>query len=172
MDIRQATPQDAQGIAQTHVATWQFAYRGQLPDAFLDSLSIEKRVQTWQKILSNPSSGSAVWVAEAQGDILGFCAVGPSQDADATPETGHLYAIYVDPNQIGQGLGSQLMARGLETLKAQGFKEATLWVLDTNEKTRKFYESRGWSEDGAKKTEPGEGFVFNETRYRISLTGQ
>ncbi len=96
--------------------------------------------------------------------------MGPGQDDDTTPETGHLYAIYIDSNHMGQGIGSKLMASGLETLKAQGFTEATLWVLDTNEKTRKFYESKGWSEDGAKKVEPGEGFVLNETRYRLSLT--
>ena len=172
MEIRKATPKDAPGIANVHVTTWQFAYRGQLPDAFLDSLSTEKRILTWQEILSNPSPRSTVWVAEAQGHILGFCAVGPSQDDDATPETGHLYAIYIDSNHMGQGIGSKLMARGLETLKEQAFKQATLWVLDTNEKTRKFYESKGWSEEGAKKTEPGEGFVLNETRYRLSLTAQ
>jgi shikimate kinase len=95
--------------------------------------------------------------------------VGPSSDSDANPETGTLYAIYIDPNYMGQGIGSQLMAKGLETLKVQNFKEATLWVLDTNAKTRRFYESRDWAEDGAKKTEPGDGFDLNETRYRISL---
>jgi ribosomal protein S18 acetylase RimI-like enzyme len=172
MEIRKATPKDAPGIAKVHVTTWQFAYRSQLPDAFLDSLSVEKRILTWQDILSNPTPRSTVWIAEAQDSILGFCAVGPSQDDDTTSETGHLYAIYIDPKHMGQGIGSQLMAKGLESLKAQGFTETTLWVLDTNEKTRKFYESKGWSEDGAEKVEPGEGFVLNETRYRLSLTTQ
>ena len=172
MEIRKATSKDAPGIANVHVTTWQFAYRGQLPDSFLEGLSVERRVQTWQEILSNPSNPSTVWVAESQGHILGFCAVGPGQDNDTTPEIGHLYAIYIDSNHMGRGIGSQLLAKGLETLRAQGFTEATLWVLDTNEKTRKFYESKGWSEDGAKKVEPGEGFVLNETRYRLSLTAQ
>jgi hypothetical protein len=41
--------------------------------------------------------------------------------------------------------------------------------LETNEKTRHFYESKGWKEDGAKKTESKDGFELKEVRYRITL---
>ena len=167
--IRHAELNDAPQIAEVHVGTWQFAYRGQMPDALLDSLSVERRTKFWQGALSNPNNPGTVWVAEENKKIIGFCSVGASEDDDREPATGQLYAIYVDSDSIGKGVGSKLMDRGLETLKEKGFKEATLWVLATNEKTRRFYESKGWKEDGAQKTEPYEGFDLNEIRYRITL---
>ena len=167
--IRQAEANDAFQIAKVHVGTWQFAYRGQMPDAFLNALSVESRTKFWQEVLSISDSPGTVWVAEEDKKIIGFCSVGPSKDADRKPETGEVYAIYVDSNSMGKGVGSKLMDKSLKTLKQKGFKEATLWVLDTNEKTRRFYESKGWKEDEAKKTESQEGFDLNEIRYRITL---
>lgn len=35
LTIRRATPADARSIAELHVHSWQWAYRGLLPDAFL-----------------------------------------------------------------------------------------------------------------------------------------
>lgn len=36
---RRGTPDDIPGIAGVHVAAWQWAYRGQIPDDYLDSLT-------------------------------------------------------------------------------------------------------------------------------------
>jgi hypothetical protein len=36
--VRRATLDDAPAIARVHVAAWQRAYRGQMPDAVLDGL--------------------------------------------------------------------------------------------------------------------------------------
>ena len=169
LQIRLAKVSDAPQIAKVHVETWHFAYRGQLPDALLDSLSVERRTKFWQGALSNPNNLGTVWVAEEGKEVIGFCSVGMSEDDDRKPETGQLYAIYVDPIDMGKGVGSQLITKGLQTLKQKGLKEATLWVLDTNKKTRRFYENRGWKEDGAKKTEVLDGFDLHEVRYRITL---
>jgi len=57
----------------------------------------------------------------------------------------------------------------LEVLKSEGYKKATLWVLDTNKKTRDWYESKGWRVEGREKTEPRDGFDLHEVRYIIDL---
>ena len=41
LQVRPAEAKDALQIAKVHVGTWQFAYRGQMPDSFLNSLSTE-----------------------------------------------------------------------------------------------------------------------------------
>lgn len=41
--IRQAAVEDAQTIAEVHVHSWQWAYRGLLPDHYLEGLSISER---------------------------------------------------------------------------------------------------------------------------------
>ena len=40
------------------------------------------------------------------------------------------------------------MVAAEEHLRAAGFTEAVLWVLEGNERAARFYESHGWHEDG------------------------
>src|SRR5215217_423186 len=108
LQVRPAEVNDAPQIAKVHVVTWQFAYRGQMPNAFLDSLSVEGRTNFWKETLSISNNLPVVWVAEENKKIVGFCSVGISRDVDQSPETGEVYAIYVDPNSMGKGIGSKL----------------------------------------------------------------
>jgi GNAT superfamily N-acetyltransferase len=87
------------------------------------------------------------------GRIVGFSGFGPSFDEDRTNATGEVYAIYIEPELIGTGLGRDLFARTQEELRARGFDRATLWVLEANEPARRFYEKAGWRADGALKQE-------------------
>jgi hypothetical protein len=43
LDIRRASQSDARAIAEVHVASWRETYRGIVPDAFLDALSVAER---------------------------------------------------------------------------------------------------------------------------------
>ena len=67
--IRPATPEDALAIAAVHVDAWKAAYRGIVPDEFLDSLSIEQRSDAWRQILSEGSPEN-VMVAQAADSIV------------------------------------------------------------------------------------------------------
>jgi hypothetical protein len=61
------------------------------------------------------------------------------------------------------------MVAALDALAGFGFGEATLWVLDANERARRFYEAGGWSTDGAAKIDDSHGFPIVEVRYRRAL---
>lgn len=167
--VRFAKPEDAPQIAKIHVKTWQCAYRGQIPDAYLDSLSIEKRTKSWEENLNNSKSESKTFVAEEDGKILGFANVGSSRDKEVSPETGELWSIYVDPDNMGKGVGTQLLNASLGYLREQGFKKAILWVLTSNHKTRDWYESKGWKVEGKTKTEKRDNFELDEIRYMKNL---
>jgi L-amino acid N-acyltransferase YncA len=167
--IRKAEIKDASGIAKVHTETWQSHYRGQIPDEFLDGLSVEKRAEGWEKNLSDPKTKTAVFVAESDNEIVGFCCVGPSREGEVADVVGELYAIYVESSKQGQGIGSALVQAGLEYLKNEGFKKATLWVLKTNTLSICFYESKGWKADGKEKREEKDGFVFEEIQYVVDL---
>jgi ribosomal protein S18 acetylase RimI-like enzyme len=168
--IRPAAPQDATEIATIHVRTWQHAYRGQIPDDYLDSLSILERTERWQRILANPGLQEQTFVAEIDGTLVGFCSVGKSRNEGTDATVGELYALYVAPHPMNKGAGSALVEAGKVYLIEQGFKSATLWVLETNQNARQFYESKGWRADGTKFTEERPGFVLHELRYAVSLT--
>ncbi|HEU5421786.1 MAG TPA: GNAT family N-acetyltransferase, partial [Streptosporangiaceae bacterium] len=68
-----------------------------------------------------------------------------------------------------RGLGRMLMAEAVSQLAA-GYEQATLWVLDTNDRARRFYARTGWAEDGAVLQDDSRGFPITEVRYRRSLT--
>ncbi len=168
--IRLAEPNDAYGIATVHIKTWQHAYKGQIPDSYLDSLSINKRTESWKNQLENLEKGVYAYVAEVNGQVVGWCTFGVNRDEDVSKDTGELHGIYILPAYANQGVGSKLMKRAKKVLKEDGYKKATLWVLDTNEKTRKWYESKGWRVEGRTKTVThSRGFKVNEVRYSIGL---
>lgn len=166
--IRAATPADARGIAKTHVASWLGAYRGLLPDEALDVLDVDVRAERWYDALT---AGSDTLVAEDAEGIYGFASVGRSRDPDGGEEAGELYALYLRPGHWDQGLGRALHDAAVETLRTAGFTEATLWVLDSNERARSFYEHAGWRLDGSVRSDRiGElRTLVDEVRYRLTL---
>ncbi|HET9743115.1 MAG TPA: GNAT family N-acetyltransferase [Terriglobales bacterium] len=170
--MRRAAPDDAPKIAELHIRTWQIAYRGQLPDDYLDGLDrdLTKRSEFWRAEISAPPVQHEVWLADADEQILGFISIGPSRDEDCTHATGELYAIYVNPKYWHEGAGRALALCAKERLASLGFSEATLWVLESNQRAREFYVKNGWIPDTKLKIErrPG-GIELREMRYSIQL---
>lgn len=167
--VRPAELKDAPEIAKIHVKTWQCAYKGQIPDSYLDSLSIEKRTRSWEEILSKSEPETKTFVAEEEGKILGFASAGPRKDKKMPSELGELWAIYVDPDNTGKGAGSLLLKTSLDYLRGLKFTKAILWVLTSNRKTRDWYESKGWKVEGTTTVDVRDGFELHETRYIINL---
>jgi len=168
--VRRAEPQDAPAVARVHVASWRQAYRGLLPQEYLDSLSIEARTTTWAKAFSQShDQASTTLVGELDGQIVGFACVGPSRDDDLDSATGELWGLYLDPAHWGVGHGHTLHTEALDVARASGAAAATLWVLTTNQRARHFYERHGWSADDAEKTVWRGDVRLDETRYRIPL---
>src|SRR4030095_1198510 len=74
VEVRKATAQDASGIAFVHVRSWQVAYRGHMPDEFLDGLDVEKRTHMWRELTGDPDKIIFV-AADREGTIVGFSAL-------------------------------------------------------------------------------------------------
>lgn len=169
--VRWATADDADAIGRIHVQTWQICYRGQIPDEYLDALSVERRCEAWRRTLAGGDPEwpeMQVWVASVADDAVGFCGAGPSRDDDADDSIGEVYAIYVDPLHWDTGAGAALIHHAVSCLRG-AHQHATLWVLDSNERARRFYEKGGWRPDGATKDDDRGSFVLREVRYRIEL---
>jgi len=167
--VRKATTDDARAIAEIHVAGWRWAYKGLVPDGLLDSLSVERREETWRSGLARALPGWALFVAEREGKVLGFIGCGPCGDDDAAENTAEVYAIYLQPEVVGTGVGRELFARAVDHLRDFGFAHATLWVLANNARARRFYEIAGWRADGAEKAQDWDGHELPELRYRVDL---
>ena len=148
--IRAATVDDAEAIAEVNVASWRWAYDRLLPASVLDALSVEGRATDWRSMIVSPVCDVSVATA-GDGTVVGFANVGRTRDDDdASLTTGELFALYVRPETAGTGIGRALLQQAETRLRAAGFTHATLWVLETNGRARRFYERHGWSFDGTR----------------------
>jgi GNAT superfamily N-acetyltransferase len=164
-------PDDAAAVAAVHVASWQAAYRGVFPDEVLDGPELAvSRLRGWQRLLQEPGPHVVDLVAEDDGgQIVGLFHAAPTRDEDGSPATAEILMIYAAPDAWGTGAGRGLMTTGLDRLAADGFTDVTLWVLDSNERARRFYAKAGFAPDGAAKEEDMRGARITEVRYRRTL---
>ena len=165
--VRPATAADAPAMGRVHVRAWQAAYRGQMPDGYLDRLRPEDRAAYWDGVLRREHLPGVILVAERDGEVVGFAAAGPSPDPEGA---GELFAIDLDPDHWGSGAGRALLEAAQAELERMGFAESVLWVLPGNARARRFYERAGWAADGTQKANEAFGVSFDEVRYRRRST--
>lgn len=170
--LREPDVSDAVAIARVHVRAWQVAYGGGLmPDEYLESLSVEQRAGMWRQTLERPlGPRRARLVSEDEhGAIVGFILVGPVGGDEAASD-GELFAINVDPDHWGTGVGTALHHAGMDRLREAEFGRALLSVHSGNARARRFYENHGWYCDDLERREEVMGIEVREIRYSISLT--
>lgn len=80
-----------------------------------------------------------VWLAEIGGQVAGFAA--------GDPRDGSIWALFVDPEFEGQGLGAQLLGRVCDDLRADGHKLLRLGT-DPGTKAARLYARLGWQVNG------------------------
>lgn len=167
--VRQATAEDAPASAIVQVEGWRWAYRGLVPDAVLDALSVAQREAMWRGVLSAPATEARVWLAERDGRVVGFAATEPAREAGHPPGTAELRAIYLARDAAGTGAGRALIARATGDLRQRGFCGAVLWVFAANPRARRFYELAGWRFDGAARRVARGGAELVELRYALDF---
>jgi ribosomal protein S18 acetylase RimI-like enzyme len=166
LKVRLARGGDARRVAEIHVETWRATYPGIVPQEVLDALNVDERERLWQRWIPDPET--AIFVAELDGEVVGFVSTGPCW---SEPTIGELYAIYVLPMAHGTGAGPALMEAAMDAL-GERWDEAILWVATENPRARRFYERHGWTVDGERVDEAIPGVSVPETRYRVSGLGQ
>jgi GNAT superfamily N-acetyltransferase len=156
--IRPGIPEDAEAVARVQIESWRAAYPHLFSEDQLAGISLAERTESWRR-----------WpflVADIDGDVVGFAAVGEAHDADAD---GELWAIYVRPDRWGTGVGRALIEAGEAELLELGHRSAVLWVFEDNPRARRFYEAAGWVTDGAKRQAEIFGMSAPAVRYVKTL---
>ncbi len=133
----------------------------------LHSLDVDKATEFWRgQIASSVAAGTQLLVTESGNQVVGFSSFGPARDDDLKCQrVMELYALYVRPSFWGTGAGCTLMSATNQSWSQSGVVEATLWVLQRNERARAFYERFGWRID--ERIQPtGANSAELEIRYR------
>lgn len=140
IDIRAAGPGDAEAIAMLHAASWKRAYRGMLPDAYLDGpMSAEKEAH-WRAKLADLADGDMVLAAERDRELVGFIAVWPDPAVVDGVFIDNLHAI---AEAHGQGVGRALFFEAVRRAVAAGRRQAWLSCYPDNTRAVSFYKRVG-----------------------------
>jgi RimJ/RimL family protein N-acetyltransferase len=173
MPIRTATPDDAASIGAIRVAAWQAAYRGAMPDSYLDALEPGANLDGLRTALGAEPPPFTLRVADdVEGQPVAFSIVGKPRYAVASPaSTMELWALNVHPLHWRKGAGKELVLQALVDARAQlGVAVVELWCLHSNAAAQGLYEACGFRASGAVRTTSHlTGHPLQEVAYRCAL---
>lgn len=140
MEIRKVKRDDVESFVNAYIES----YRG-LENYAYRSRRFVKGYFKW--LLSRDSQGFIV--AELDGRAVGFVAC----DANwisffELKKVGEIHEIFVLPEYRGRGVASKLLDSALKYTKERGRDLAELWVGETNEQAKRFYEFKGFKAVG------------------------
>lgn len=151
---RVAWPQDAEQIADVQVATWRRSYAGVLPDEVLAGLDHTALASAWREEIARPAEArQRILVALDEERIVGYVLTAPASDPDCDPATeGEIDDLTVHAAHEHAGHGSRLLHAAVDTLRADKFERAVVWLTSTDDARRAFLTESGWAPDGAHRT--------------------
>ena len=134
--IRHATPDDLDALAPLFDAYRRF-YE-QPGGVALASAYLHARMERGE---------STILVAEAAGQLLGFCQMYPTWCSVAAARIFVLYDLFVDAHARRGGVGRALMLAAQDFGRAAGAVRLDLNTARSNERAQALYESLGWQRD-------------------------
>lgn len=170
--VRRARANDAPAVGLVQATVFREAYAGRVPDDVVARFEPDAFARSWRESLAAPPSGIHRLLVACAGDqVVGLCAIGPSQDPDAGGAIGEVTVLGVHPGARRQGHGSRLLNAGVDLLREAGAESVTLWLLAHDEGTRGFVAASGFTPDGAYRDRvvSPDGSTLREVRLSASL---
>jgi GNAT superfamily N-acetyltransferase len=130
--IRPARPADMPEVAGIWHAGWPDGHLGHVPDELV-------AIRTADSFRPRAADRTAdTRVAEVDGEIAGFTMVVDDE----------VEQVYVAAAHRGSGVADELLADAERRIREGGHRRAWLAVVAGNALARRFYERRGWVDDG------------------------
>ncbi|MGD3109466.1 N-acetyltransferase family protein [Streptomyces sp. YGL11-2] len=168
--VREMDGADIEVVSTIRVQGWQAAYAGIVPQAYLDAMTVECDASQRRQLFSHPRRKSRDLVALDDRGPVGWICFGPCRsEISGLGQVGEVYALYVSPDLVGQGIGRRLLGEAHAQMKRQGFEASALWVLCDNQRARRFYERAGYQADGATQDDVYDEITLSELRYQRVL---
>ena len=149
--IREAAINDSGRIAEIEVISSRFAYKGSVSDVCLyKDLSVQNRIPVYERWISEKRFELYVNEDPDTGIIKGMMGIGLCEDEDKNGAF-ELHFIYVDPDFVRTGVGSEMLQFFEQKGREKGCTEYVIWVLEENGMGRNFYEKHNYRSDGKEK---------------------
>lgn len=153
VSVRPAVPGDAAEIARIQIDTWRTAYAEILPEAVLDTVTLEAASTAWHAAIAGPPSQRHHVLVALEGEWrVGFVAVGPADDLEESDDerdtTLAIAPLLVEPRWGRRGHGSRLLAAAVDHARVDGMSRAVIWIPEGDSVSREFLVSAGWAPDG------------------------
>ncbi|HEX2915238.1 MAG TPA: GNAT family N-acetyltransferase [Chloroflexia bacterium] len=138
IQLRKATQTDFPAIREVAFLSRQKAW-----GHYMDDNEIESEVAKYYNddvlngIISNPAN--AIFVAEREGRILGYCSVLP-KDRRGRPR---ILQFYVCPKEQRQGIGELLFEKSCDFLRQSGVNDLFVSTMGANMIGRNFFIKKG-----------------------------
>lgn len=155
--IREAESFDIPAIACVHVASWQEAYRGFMPDGVIESFQVADRERLWRAAMSEAPAAHGLFVADVAGEIVGFGGCGLARDPLLGTQ-GEVSALYVLKRWQCRGIGGRLMGAMASCLIEREIASVGMWVARDNMAAIVFFRAL-CGRLGAARMRGGEGFA-------------
>jgi GNAT superfamily N-acetyltransferase len=168
--IRPMCPADCDRVSEIRIRGWQTAYKGLMPQPYLDALSVAEDSERRRACFGQGGGRVVNLVAEQGGEVVGWACHGPYRDGEPRTADAELYAIYVDSERLGSGIGHALLHESVQRCTALGHDRLYLWVLEENVRARRFYERAGFHADGTEEPFEVDGVQLPEVRYVRELS--
>lgn len=145
-NVRKSRLSDLEQIALIHVKSWETAFKGLMPERYINNYTLEDRNAEWLSVLG--SGSESVIVAEDNNKLGGFLSY--SENVNFL----NLSKLYLCPSMYGKGVGGLLMKQMENEALTASLDLIRLYVLNNNKSAINFYSKQGF--------EFGDGFESEE----------
>ncbi|KAA3384440.1 GNAT family N-acetyltransferase [Akkermansia muciniphila] len=153
---------DRLAISRIYEESWKAAYRDIIPEEYLASIPPGR----WAPYLDAEGRQSLVLLED--GAYIGTASYARSR-TDLLRDYGEIISLYLLPESMGKGYGKKLLSAAIDALSSLGNRDLFLWVLEENQRARRFYEKAGFVPSGDFLEACIGGKDLREVQYRYHI---
>lgn len=149
---------DRRAISKVYEESWKFAYKGLIPQDYLDSIP----AGNWAEAVDTEGWNTLLMLDGER--IVGTSSYCHSR-FDDWKDYGEIISIYFLLRYMGKGYGRALLQAAVDKLAEMGCRDILLWVLAENERAKRFYAKNGFTASGACLDDNIGGKELKEVQY-------